>query len=222
MLILRGLRDAYEEHHEVRYTDDALARRRRAVRPLRHRPVPARQGHRPDRPGRRAGAAALRRPGRRHGARLEQRLAAAASARRTRPSAPSTTRSASRCATRSTRCSRARRRRGRAGRSRIGTPRSTATDIAEVISRATGIPVTRLTEDERERLLQLEDRAARAGHRPGRRGRRGRRGRAAQPRGHGRPATGRSAASCSSARPASARPSWRRRSRSRCSATRTA
>ena len=40
--ILRGLRDRYEAHHQVRYTDEALRRRRRAVRPLPHRPLPAR------------------------------------------------------------------------------------------------------------------------------------------------------------------------------------
>jgi ATP-dependent Clp protease ATP-binding subunit ClpC len=32
----------------------------------------------------------------------------------------------------------------------------TAEDIAEVVSRATGIPVSQLTEEERERLLRLE------------------------------------------------------------------
>jgi ATP-dependent Clp protease ATP-binding subunit ClpC len=37
-----------------------------------------------------------------------------------------------------------------------GVPQVTAADIAEVVSRATGIPVAQLTEEERERLLRLE------------------------------------------------------------------
>ena len=36
-------------------------------------------------------------------------------------------------------------------------PEVTADDIAEVVSRATGIPVSQLTEEERERLLKLEE-----------------------------------------------------------------
>ena len=51
--ILKGLRDRYEAHHRVQITDDALETRRRAVRPLHHRPLPARQGDRRDRRGRR-------------------------------------------------------------------------------------------------------------------------------------------------------------------------
>ncbi|MEU1300469.1 ATP-dependent Clp protease ATP-binding subunit [Streptomyces shenzhenensis] len=37
------------------------------------------------------------------------------------------------------------------------TPEVTAEDIAEVVSRTTGIPVARLTEEERERLMKLEE-----------------------------------------------------------------
>ncbi len=50
--ILRGLKERYEVHHGVRIQDSALVGGGRAVRPLRHRPVPARQGDRPDRRGR--------------------------------------------------------------------------------------------------------------------------------------------------------------------------
>ena len=85
------------------YTDEAIRCRRRAVRPLRLRPVPARQGHRPDRPGRRAAAPVARQAGRR------EPLCWAASRpsrrRRTRPSRPSTTRRRRGSATRSSRCS---------------------------------------------------------------------------------------------------------------------
>ncbi len=38
-----------------------------------------------------------------------------------------------------------------------GAPEVTAEDIAEVVSRATGIPVSRLTQEERDRLLRLEE-----------------------------------------------------------------
>ena len=51
--ILRGLRDRYEAHHRVQITDEALEAADRAVRPLHHRPLPARQGDRRRRRGRR-------------------------------------------------------------------------------------------------------------------------------------------------------------------------
>ncbi len=96
----------------------------------------------------------------------------------------------------------------------------TAEDIAEVVSRATGIPVSQLTTEERERLLKLEeqlherivgqDEAVEAIAEAVRRSRAG----------LGDP-NRRSAASSSSARPASARPSSRARSPRSCSATRS-
>ena len=54
--ILKGLRDRYEQHHHVQITDDAVGGGRGTVEPLHHRPLPARQGHRRDRRGRRPGA----------------------------------------------------------------------------------------------------------------------------------------------------------------------
>ena len=53
--ILRGLKDKYEQHHGVRIADSRDCRRRDPVEPLHHRPLPARQGHRPG--GRGGGAA---------------------------------------------------------------------------------------------------------------------------------------------------------------------
>jgi len=61
--ILRGLQEKYELHHGVDITDPAIVaaaeyhrpghrRRRRTLAPLHHRPLPARQGDRPDRRGR--------------------------------------------------------------------------------------------------------------------------------------------------------------------------
>ena len=55
--ILRGLRERYEVHHGVRIKDSALVAAADAVEPLHHRPLPARQGDRPGRRGRRRGCA---------------------------------------------------------------------------------------------------------------------------------------------------------------------
>ncbi|MDC4225087.1 MAG: AAA family ATPase [Candidatus Manganitrophus sp.] len=49
--ILRGLKEHYEVHHGVRITDPAIVAAATAVAPLHHRPLPARQGDRPDRRG---------------------------------------------------------------------------------------------------------------------------------------------------------------------------
>ena len=106
------------------------------------------------------------------------------------------------------------------GEARERAPEVMPDDIAEVVSRATGIPVSQLTTEERERLLRLEeqlhervvgqDEAVEAIAEAVRRG-----------PGRARPTrTGPRAASSSSGRPASARPSWRARSPRRCSATR--
>ena len=54
--ILRGLKERYEVHHGVRIQDAALVAAAVLSRPLRHRPLPARQGHRPDRRGRQPAA----------------------------------------------------------------------------------------------------------------------------------------------------------------------
>ena len=49
--ILRGLKEKYEQHHGVRITDSRAGGGGDAVQPLHHRPLPARQGHRPGRRG---------------------------------------------------------------------------------------------------------------------------------------------------------------------------
>ena len=132
-------------------------RRRRAVRPLRHRPVPARQGDRPDRPGRRAGAAAgqdARAPTSRELERELEQLQrdkdqAVADEQYERASE---LRDRDRRGPAQLEQARGDRRSGRPA-----CPRSTVEDIAEVVSRATGIPVSQLTEEERDRLLRLEE-----------------------------------------------------------------
>ena len=63
--ILMGIRERYEQHHKVRITDEAVEGRGRPVDPLHHGSTPAGQGHRPDRRGGLARAAApLVRPAR--------------------------------------------------------------------------------------------------------------------------------------------------------------
>ena len=47
--ILKGVRSAYEEHHRLNITDDALRIGGAAFGTLHLRPLPAGQGHRPDR-----------------------------------------------------------------------------------------------------------------------------------------------------------------------------
>ena len=54
--ILKGLRDRYEQHHKVQITDEALRAAGELAEPLHLRPLPARQGDRPDRRGRLAHA----------------------------------------------------------------------------------------------------------------------------------------------------------------------
>ena len=49
--ILRGLKEKYELHHGVRITDGAIVAAATLSQPLHHRPLPARQGDRPDRRG---------------------------------------------------------------------------------------------------------------------------------------------------------------------------
>jgi ATP-dependent Clp protease ATP-binding subunit ClpC len=112
--ILHGLRDRYEAHHHVRYTDDALA----AAVGLASRYIPSR--HLPDK------AIDL----------IDQAGA------RARLAAPAGGRAAAG---------------GWASYELPSTRVVTVSDIAEVVSRATGIPVRDLTEEEKDRLLRLED-----------------------------------------------------------------
>ena len=49
--ILRGLQEKYELHHGVDITDPAIVAAAELSQPLHHRPLPARQGDRPDRRG---------------------------------------------------------------------------------------------------------------------------------------------------------------------------
>jgi len=102
--ILRGLRDRYEAHHDVRYTDEALV----AAVELSGRYITGR--FLPDKAIDLIDQAAAR-------VRLN----------------------------------------GQPGGSPLAMKQVTVSDIAEVVSRATGIPVRDLTEEEKDRLLRLEE-----------------------------------------------------------------
>ena len=54
--ILQGVRPVYEEHHRLEITNEALEAAAHAFGPLRARPLPARQGHRPGGRGSQPGA----------------------------------------------------------------------------------------------------------------------------------------------------------------------
>ena len=95
----------------------------------------------------------------------------------------------------------------------------TADHVAQVVSRWTGIPVDRMLEGEKEKLLHMEQEPRQARHRPGRGGAGRSRPRCGARAPACRTRTGRSARSCSWGRPASARPSSPRRSPSSCSTT---
>jgi ATP-dependent Clp protease ATP-binding subunit ClpC len=151
--ILRGLRDRYEAHHQVRFTDEALV----AAAELSDRYIADR--HLPDKAIDLIDQA---------GARVRLRMKTPTTdlrsleqeverLRREKDQAvaeeqyerASTLRDELTTATAELELARSG---GGAGIPEVGT-----TEIAEVVSRSTGIPVAQLTEEERDRLLRLED-----------------------------------------------------------------
>ena len=196
-------------------------RGRGAVRPLHHRPVPAGQGDRPDRPGGRPGAAAHQdaRPGT---AASASSGSSSCAGRRTRRWPSRTTSGPARCATRSPVAQ-------PTAPGRRGAPRRPSRAVPEVDRRRhrrgrlpgdrhpgraahrrrrrTGC--SRLEQHLHQRVIGQDDAVRRSPRRSAARGP----GSATR--------TGPSAASCSSGRPASARPSWPGRWPRLCSAART-
>ena len=211
--ILKGLRPRYEAHHKVKITDEALEAAAQALAPLHHRPLPARQGDRPDRRG--GLEARHRRAVDDAGAARDQGAARRARRARSRPRpAARTTRRRRSLRTevlqlkeeyeaKKARVGARRRPRRHGGHAPTTSPRWSAS--------ITGIPVSRMLEGEAEKLLHMEERLHERDHRPGRR----RSSRCRTPSGAPAPASrtrsGRSAASSSSAPPASVRRSWPRR-----------
>ncbi|MGY1842730.1 ATP-dependent Clp protease ATP-binding subunit [Modestobacter sp. SYSU DS0875] len=151
--ILRGLRDRYEAHHQVRFTDEALvAAAELSSRYITDRHLPDKAIDLIDQAGART-RLRVRRPTTDLRA-LEQRVLelqrekdqAVAAEQYERASALRDECQAAQAELEQARSG------GGAGIPEVGT-----TEIAEVVSRATGVPVAQLTEEERDRLLRLED-----------------------------------------------------------------
>jgi ATP-dependent Clp protease ATP-binding subunit ClpC len=154
--ILRGLRDRYEAHHQVRYTDEALvAAAELSDRYVTDRFLPDKAIDLIDQAGARVRLrtktpARDRREAEQRLERLQREKdeavatedytrAAELRDQITQLSEPPGSDAAE-----------------AGGKPEKAIPEVGTTDIAEVVSRATGIPVTQLTQEERERLLQLE------------------------------------------------------------------
>ena len=155
--ILKGLRDRYEAHHRVSITDGAIVAAADAGRPLHQRPVPAGQGDRPDRRGRRADAdppddraarpARVRREDRRRAPGEGVRDRRAGLREGGQPARPEKTLVAQRAE---------REKQWRSGDLDV-VAEVDDEQIAEVLGNWTGIPVFKLTEEETTRLLRMED-----------------------------------------------------------------
>ncbi|MGY1603213.1 ATP-dependent Clp protease ATP-binding subunit [Geodermatophilus sp. SYSU D00815] len=153
--ILRGLRDRYEAHHQVRFTDEALV----AAVELSDRYVPDR--HLPDKAIDLIDQAGARVRRRVHTPTtdlrgLEQEIARLQREKDQAVAAEQYERASElrdQLAEAQQRLEQA-----RGGGGEGGVPCVEVEDIAEVVSRATGIPVSQLTEEEMQRLLNLEQR----------------------------------------------------------------
>ncbi|MBB5113773.1 ATP-dependent Clp protease ATP-binding subunit ClpC [Micromonospora echinospora] len=151
--ILRGLRDRYEAHHQVRFTDEALiAAGELSDRYVTDRFLPDKAIDLIDQAGARV-RLRTRTPAE-DVRELEQQLE---DTRRDKEQAVSDEQYERASALRDRLAEledQVRRARGDEAPNHV--PEVGPTEIAEVVSRATGIPVTQLTEEERDRLLRLE------------------------------------------------------------------
>jgi ATP-dependent Clp protease ATP-binding subunit ClpC len=153
LAILQGLRDRYEAHHQVRYDDAALsAAVELSDRYITDRFLPDKAIDLIDQAGARVRLRTKTPGGDRR--ELEQR-AEALQRDRDQAVASEDYEQASRLRDE---LSEARRRMEELGREPGAVPEVTSADIAQVVSRATGIPVHELTEEEKDRLLGLEQR----------------------------------------------------------------
>jgi ATP-dependent Clp protease ATP-binding subunit ClpC len=150
--ILRGLRDRYEAHHQVRFTDEALvAAAELSERYITDRHLPDKAIDLIDQAGART-RLRVKRPTTDLRA-LEQEVQRLQREKDQAVAAEQYERASTlrdEIATAQADLERA----GSGGAA--GIPEVGTTEIAEVVSRATGIPVTQLTEEERHRLLRLE------------------------------------------------------------------
>ncbi|WP_141580032.1 ATP-dependent Clp protease ATP-binding subunit [Actinomadura sp. WMMA1423] len=150
--ILRGLRDRYEAHHQVRFTDEALvAAVDLSSRYLTDRFLPDKAIDLIDQAGARVRLRSTRDGGRRE---LEQRL----DRRRREKDQAVADEDYERASELRDEVARLEEdltaTRGNGGPTTV--PEVTTEDIAEVVSRISGVPVTQLTQAERERLANLE------------------------------------------------------------------
>ncbi|MGH8877296.1 MAG: ATP-dependent Clp protease ATP-binding subunit, partial [Stackebrandtia sp.] len=150
--ILRGLRDQYEAHHQVRYTDEALAAAAElSARYVTNRFLPDKAIDLIDQAGARV--------------RLRSRTPAPDARQitdelarlRADKDAAVDAEDYSRASQLKTGIAAAQARLAEASSESQQAPNVEVDDIAEVISRRTGIPVAQLTEAEKDRLLRLED-----------------------------------------------------------------
>ncbi|MBL7259082.1 ATP-dependent Clp protease ATP-binding subunit [Paractinoplanes lichenicola] len=149
--ILRGLRDNYEAHHQVRITDEALdAAAELSDRYITDRFLPDKAIDLIDQAGARV---RLRVKTPDAGVREKERRLDELSRDRDQAVAAENYEKASALRDEINQL-KAEIERGSSAEG--GVPQVTEADIAEVVSRATGIPVAQLTEEERERLLRLE------------------------------------------------------------------
>jgi ATP-dependent Clp protease ATP-binding subunit ClpC len=149
--ILRGLRDNYEAHHQVRITDEALsAAAELSDRYITDRFLPDKAIDLIDQAGARV-RLRVKTPSP-SVKELEQRLEQLS---RDRDQAVAAENYEKASELRDQIAS-VREQLSAAGTTETGVPNVTGADIADVVARATGIPVSQLTEEERERLLRLE------------------------------------------------------------------
>ena len=151
--ILRGLRDRYEAHHQVRFTDEALAAAAElSDRYITDRFLPDKAIDLVDQAGARVRLRTKTpaRDRREREKRLEQ-------LRREKDEAVAVEDYQRASALRDEIASLTERPDGEAADGERAVPEVTAADIAEVLSRATGIPVAQLTAEEKDRLLRLEE-----------------------------------------------------------------
>ncbi|MFJ9870623.1 ATP-dependent Clp protease ATP-binding subunit [Streptomyces sp. NPDC101165] len=150
--ILRGLRDRYEAHHQVRITDEAVV----AAAELSDRYIASR--FLPDKAIDLMDQAAARvrlraKTPLADSREIEDRIAAL---NREKDQAVADE-EYERAKDLRDRIKEAEARLAAAGKGEEHVPKVTAEDIAQVVSRTTGIPVSQLTEEERERLMKLEE-----------------------------------------------------------------
>ena len=151
LAILRGLRDRYEAHHQVRYSDQALdAAVELSDRYITDRFLPDKAIDLIDQ----AGARVRLRTKTPDTARLdlERRMEELG---RDKDQAVASEQYEQASALRD-QIESVRREIDQLGSAEAAVPEVTANDVAEVISRATGVPVQQLTEEEKDRLLRLE------------------------------------------------------------------